>query len=530
VAKWYRPVDRDQAFLLPPSMTDWLPEDHLVWFVIEAVGQLDTTAFHAKARLGGAGRRGYHPDMLLTLLVYAMAHGVRSSRQIERLCHSDVAFRIICAGDSPDHSVLARFRQQHETALAGLLTETLLLAARMGMVRLGVVAFDGTKIAGNAARNANREEEALRRLAEQHLMQAAATDEAEDAEYGPDRGDELPPDLRDRSGRSRRIRQALDEIAVQQAEQQARDEAARRQAEDYLQRLADPDTPVTGPRPKAVTAVDAAYARWQAERARVQRRFDAWHARAAQARAAGRGPSGAAPVPVDQHCRVRKARTAYDAALTAAETAAATPADAATSQNSKNTRPKTPRANLSDPESRLLKTRTGYLQGYNCQTAVSEDHFFLHATATQDPNDLRQYENTQTAVTGIAAALNAHTSRTDLTVGVMLGDAGYDSDHNLTLPGPDRLIATSRERPHPDAVARRDMDQRLATPEGRDLYKHRSGTVEPGNAWLKDRRGLRQFLRRGLTAATSELRLAAAVTNLLRLRQLGITTTHLATR
>lgn len=506
-------------------MTDWLSEDHLVWFVIEAVGHLDTGVFHTRAKLGGVGRRGYHPDMLLTLLVYAMAHGVRSSRQIERLCHSDVAFRIICAGDIPDHTVVARFRQQHETALAGLLTETLLLAARMGMVRLGVVAFDGTKIAGNAARDANREEETLRRLAEQHLARAAATDAAEDAEHGGDRGDELPPDLRDRSGRTRRIRQALDEIAVQNAEQQAREQGAREQAEDYLKRLADPDTPVAGPRPKAVTAVQAADARWQAERVRIQRRFDAWHDRDRQVRAAGRRSSGSRPVPVDQHCRVRKARTTYDDAVAAAEAAAATPAG----QDGSDTRRKTPRANLTDPESRLLKARNGYLQGYNCQTALSEDHFFLHAAATQDPNDLRQYENTQTAVTGIAARLAEHTGRDDLSVGVMLGDAGYDSDHNLTLPGPDRLIATSRERPHPDAVARRDMDQRLATSEGRDLYKHRSGTVEPGNAWLKDRRGLRQFLRRGLTAATSELRLAAAVTNLLRLRQLGITTTHLAT-
>jgi transposase len=525
VAKWYRPVDRDQAFLLPPSMTDWLGEDHLVWFVIEAVGQLDTTAFHARARLGGVGRRGFHPDMLLTLLVYAMAHGVRSSRQIERLCHTDVAFRVICAGDVPDHTVLARFRRDHETALAGLLTETLLLAARMGMVRLGVVAFDGTKIAANAARTANRSEETLRRLAEQHLAAAAATDTAEDTEHGPDRGDELPPDLRDRSGRSRRIRQALDEIAAQQAARQAREQAAREQAGDYLKRLADPDTPITGPRPKAVTAVQAAHARWQAERTRIQRRFDAWHERAATARAAGHRPHGRAPIPVDQHCRVRKTRTTYDNALA---TAAAAGEDPTTGKpGSKN--PRTPRANLTDPDSRLLRTRTGYLQGYNCQTAVTEDHFILHATATQDPNDLRQYETTQTAVTTTAASLAGHTGRSDLTVGVLLGDAGYDSDHNLTLPGPDRLIATSRTTPDPGATARQHMDQRLTTDEGRDLYKQRSGTVEPANAWLKDRRGLRHFLRRGLAAATSELRLAAAVTNLLRLRQLGITTTHLTT-
>lgn len=98
MAMEYRPVDRDQPFLLPPSMIDWLPEDHLVWFMIEAVNRLDTTAFHTRARLGGAGRRGFDPDMLLTLWMYAIAHGERSSRQVERLCHTDVAFRVICAG------------------------------------------------------------------------------------------------------------------------------------------------------------------------------------------------------------------------------------------------------------------------------------------------------------------------------------------------------------------------------------------------------------------------------------------------
>jgi transposase len=180
VARSYRPVDREQEFLLPPSMTDWLPDDHLVWFLIAAVERLDTSRFHGRAKLGGVGRRGYDPDMLLMLLVYAMAHGVRSSRQIERLCHTDVAFRIICAQDVPDHTVLARFRQQHEDALIGLLTETLLLAAELGMVSLGVVAFDGTRVAANASRDANRGEATLRRLAEEYVGAVAETDAAED--------------------------------------------------------------------------------------------------------------------------------------------------------------------------------------------------------------------------------------------------------------------------------------------------------------------------------------------------------------
>jgi transposase len=536
VAKRYRPVDREQAFLLPPSMTDWLPEDHLVWFIIDAVGQLDTTAFHTRARLGGVGRRGYDPDMLLTLLVYAMAHAVRSSRQVERLCHTDVAFRIICAGDVPDHTVLARFRQDHEAALADLLTATLLLAARLGMVRLGVVAFDGTKIAGNAARDANRGEQGLRRLAEQYLADTAAADHAEDTLFGPDeRGDELPPKLRDRSGRERRIRQALDEAEQAGAARQARRDAVEQAGADYEQRLADPDLSVFGPAPKAADPVAAALARWQRARARAQQRVDAWQQRAARTRDAGNQPKGRRPVPADQHCRVKAAKAVYDHI---AATAASATTDLVTSTGpAATTGPGTGRelrVNLTDPDSRLLKTRNGWIQGYNCQTAVSTDQFFLHAQATQDTNDVQQYEPTTTAITETAAGLAGRTGRTDLTIGVMIGDAGYDSIHNLTCDGPDRLIAgtTSRrlaehaaadpatgEAPEHSSV-RQAMDHRLRTPEGRTLYKRRSPLVEAPNGWLKDRRGLRQFLRRGLTPANSELRFAAAVTNLLRIHTL----------
>ena len=112
VAKGYRPVDRDQQFLMPPDMREWLSADHPVWLVIAAVGELDTSAVHAHRRTGGVGRAGYHPDMLLTLLMWAWAQGVRSSRRIERACEQDIAFRVICAGDVPDHVTISRFRAE----------------------------------------------------------------------------------------------------------------------------------------------------------------------------------------------------------------------------------------------------------------------------------------------------------------------------------------------------------------------------------------------------------------------------------
>ena len=133
MAKGYLRVDRDQPFLLPPDMREWLPAGHAVWLVIEAVRRLDTSAFHARRRTGGAGAAGYDPDMMLTLLVWAYASGVTSSRRIERLCQQDVAFRVICAGRVPDHVTVARFRQQFADTAAGLFAQVLLLCARLGM-------------------------------------------------------------------------------------------------------------------------------------------------------------------------------------------------------------------------------------------------------------------------------------------------------------------------------------------------------------------------------------------------------------
>jgi transposase len=145
-------------------MIDWLPEDHVVWFLIDTVAEMDTSVFHQRAarcrdgrdRRTAAGRASYDPDMLLTLLLYAYACGQRSSRVIERLCATDVAFRLICAQDTPDHTVLARFRQTHLEAFAEVFAAVLRLCREAGLVRLGTVAIDGSKIAANASRLANR--------------------------------------------------------------------------------------------------------------------------------------------------------------------------------------------------------------------------------------------------------------------------------------------------------------------------------------------------------------------------------------
>jgi transposase len=188
----FRACDRDQAFLLPPDVRDWLPEDHLAWFVPDVVDQLDLGPFLKAYRVDGHGRAAYEPGMLLAVLLYAHCTGIRSSRQIERRCQEDVAFRVLAGNSTPDDVTIARFRVRHEQALAGLLAQSLQLCAAAGMVRLGLVALDGTKIEANAAAAANRTHAHLEAHVAELLAQAAATDQAEDREHGLARGDELP--------------------------------------------------------------------------------------------------------------------------------------------------------------------------------------------------------------------------------------------------------------------------------------------------------------------------------------------------
>jgi transposase len=158
----FRACDRNQAFLLPPDLRDWLPANHLTWFVLDVVDQLDLGPFLKAYRADGHGRAAYAPQMLLAVLLYAYCTGVRSSRQFERRCHEDIAFRVLSGNSTPDHVTIARFRVRHEQALAGLLIQSLKLCAAAGLVRLGLVALDGTKIEANAAAAANRTHAHLR--------------------------------------------------------------------------------------------------------------------------------------------------------------------------------------------------------------------------------------------------------------------------------------------------------------------------------------------------------------------------------
>ena len=219
--------DREQAFLMPPSLRDWVAEDHLVWTVLAAVEEMDLAGFYADYRADGHGRPAYDPEMMVALLLYAYAKGNRSSRGIERECQEDVAYRVICSNLVPDHSTIAEFRRRHETALAELFTSVLCLCRKAGLVRVGVVAIDGTKIAANASRVANRGYE---QIAREILAEAAEIDRREDELYGEARGDELPERLRTSEGRRAALREAKEELERERATEhdaEAPEEASR---------------------------------------------------------------------------------------------------------------------------------------------------------------------------------------------------------------------------------------------------------------------------------------------------------------
>jgi transposase len=156
-------ADRDQVFLMPPDLRDWVEPGHLAWFVIDAVDELDLAAFYARYRQDGWGRPAYEPAVMVALMLYAYCSGIRSARAIERRCVEDVAFRVVAANLRPDHATIARFRADHQRALAGLFGQVLAMCQRAGLVRAGVVAVDSTKVAANASGLANRSYDELAR-------------------------------------------------------------------------------------------------------------------------------------------------------------------------------------------------------------------------------------------------------------------------------------------------------------------------------------------------------------------------------
>src|SRR5215212_6731339 len=206
--------DREQSFLMPPDVREWLPPRHLACFVIDAVTEMNLDAFYAAYRVDGRSRPPYDPAMMVALFLYAYARGIRSSRVIERACEEDVAFRVLAAQQRPDHATLARFVERHQDAIAGLFGEVLTLCARSGLAKVGVIAIDGTKVQADASRNENLDYE---QLAREIVEEAKAVDAAEEEVYGEARGDELPPEFATAQGRRGWLREAKQRLEAERA-------------------------------------------------------------------------------------------------------------------------------------------------------------------------------------------------------------------------------------------------------------------------------------------------------------------------
>jgi transposase len=453
--------DRDQDLLLPPSLKDWLPDDHLAWFVLDAVDELDLSDFYASYRADGWGGAAHDPKMMVALFIYAYSIGVRSARQIERHCQEDVAFRVICAGQTPDHATIARFRKRHEQAIAELFGGVLELCARSGLVKVGVVAVDGTKIAASATHHSNRSYE---QIAEEILKEAAEIDALEDELYGEARGDELPEGFRTSTERRQRFREAKQEL---EEERKAKAKPIPRDRQKRLREC------------KKRLEEDLELER------RVAKEHEAWRARGI-AKDGSRRMTG--------HNRKPKPLPAEP----------------------------TGKVNVTDPDSRNLKTTRGFVQGYNAQAVVTENQVIIAADISTESLDTA---NLEPMVAEACEALEA-AGVTDKP-GVVLADAGYwknDAIEAIVNNGIQTLVAPDADsRKGPRAGRRgglydfvRDI---LKTECGKQLYLRRQGSVESVFGQIKANRGVRRFQRRGRLAVLSEWRLLTATHNLLKLHQ-----------
>jgi transposase len=424
MAKTYRPYLPEQDLLLPPSLREWLPENHLAYFVSDLIDALDLSAITAVYEDEERGYPPYHPVMLTKVLVYGYCVGVFSSRRIQRRLLEDIPFRVLAAGNQPDFRTIADFRKIHLTALRGLFEQVLQLARDLGALRVGRVALDGSKVKANASKHKAmsydrlpQKRRQLRAEVEQLLAQAEATDAAEDAEYGADRrGDELPAELQRRESRLARIRDAKRAL-----EARAKDAAA----------------------------------------------------------AAGQPADTAKPDPKAQY-------------------------------------------NFTDPESRIMKGPDGFVQAYNTQIAVNEQQLIVGQAVTQETNDKRQ----------LLPMITIMAAQSGLTPTHLLADAGYCSDENLAALAAtpiDAYISTRKQKhgerpgpcprgPLPKTATRVDrMSRKLHRKVGAAVYAMRKAIVEPVFGQIKQARGFRQFLLRGLEKVQGEWSLVCTTHNILKL-------------
>ena len=444
----FRPYNPDQLLLLPPDMAHWLPQDHLVYFIRDVVGQMDLSAVYASYDGSQGGYPAYHPEMMVALLIYAYCVGVASSRKIEKATYELIPFRVLTVDQHPDHDTIVEFRRRHLEALAALFVQVLQLCQKAGLVKLGHVSLDGTKVRANASKHkamsyARMEKSVVELEAEvKRLMtEAEATDEMEDGQYGQGRrGDELPEELRFKQGRLLKIKEAK-EVLEREAREQARQE------------------------------------RLDQEKKRQDREASGDH-RGRQPKAPSENPNGKAQY------------------------------------------------NFTDPESRIMKDSgtKSFEQSYNCQAAVDGHGQVIVATrVSQEANDKGELKP---LVERLKANLKGAKP------GRMTTDSGYFSEENVTYLAQEQIdgyVATGRikhgDQPLPvprgripkDASLKERMSRKLRTIKGRAIYAKRKEVSEPVFGQIKEVRGFRQFLLRGLIKVSAEWDLICLGHNLLKL-------------
>ena len=499
---------REQGFLLPPDVRDWLPADHLAWFVIDAVGQMDLAAFYGAYRADGHGRAAYEPSVIVTLVLYAFATDVRSSRAIERHCRQDVAYRVITGNVVPDHATIARFIVRHQDALADLFSEVLRLCDQAGLVNCGVVAIDGTRLSGNASRARNEE---FGRIAEEIVERVKATDEAEDETLGEARGDELPEQLRTAEGRReffgkagrRLVGENESEGLAEETEVEASAEPgfefdperilarvqgrkgwlrdAERQLEQH--RWEHPDPVGRSRSQRLLLAVERLEGDLAAERAGNEA-FE--HHRVHGRDAQGRRLAGT-PIPYEPP---------------------AVPAG---------------KVNVTDPDSKLIKAYEGYVQGYNAQTVVDESQIVLAAEITNTSVDWSQ-------LAPMVAATLAELARAGSPgrIETALADAQYWNEQHMDEVTANQHVqvlippdggASGKQRKGWTGGRYSWMRYVLSCEVGDKLYRKRKHMVEPVFGHSRHNRGVTRFLRRGRTAVRTEWRLMMMTHNLTKLHR-----------
>jgi transposase len=493
--------DREQGFLLPPDVRDWLPEDHLARFVIQVVEQLDLDGFYRAYREDGHGRAAYDPRMMVGLVLYAYATGERSSRGIERHCRQDIAYRVITANLVPDHATVARFICRHEQALSDLFSGVLALCAKAGLVKPGIVAIDGTKLQADASRDSNFDYD---RIAQEIIAEAIATDEAEDERHGDARGDELPPELQTEEGRRAWLARHLEQERAAKREQDAEAGSGPESGQEF-----DPTRALEHPRGRR---------EWLREAHRQLER-DRWQE--------------AGPVPRSRPERLVEAANRLEEDLDA-ERRGNEAYEGYRAQNRDklgrrlSTAPKayqpppSPQGevNLTDPDSRVLKAFRGWVQGYNAQAAVNEQHIVLAAEITTESGDfshLKPMVDATLRELDRAGVPKPH---------VAVADAGYwneqhmdhvTGEHGIPVLIPPDSSKRKDERPGWTGGRYSFMRRVLESELGRELYRLRKQTVEPVIGHTKHNRKFTRFHRRGRKAVRTEWRLQMMSHNLTKL-------------